>query len=172
MADQATQEKAFFITEVQRDALLVYLQKRPYKEVANGISFLSNAPSTLLQMKANDPAQENDQIVEPTAENKEFSNEGRDSGDNTSSDVDLNTVEPQKIKVFFLLSAQQEALLSYLQDRPYEEVAKGIDFLMNAPVAMLRQQGQTTVDEPFPSSTESPTTESYGDQTLAQSQAV
>lgn len=46
--------KVFLITEAQRDALLTYLQERPYKEVASGIQFLMNAPSAMLNIETNE----------------------------------------------------------------------------------------------------------------------
>jgi len=45
------QQKVYFITEEQRDALLNYLLNRPYGEVANGVQFLTNAPTTVLNVK-------------------------------------------------------------------------------------------------------------------------
>jgi len=44
----ASQQKVYLITEPQRDALLSYLQERPYKEVAAGIEFLLNATTAML----------------------------------------------------------------------------------------------------------------------------
>ena len=38
-----SQQKVYLITDTQRDALLSYLQERPYKEVAAGVEFLLNA---------------------------------------------------------------------------------------------------------------------------------
>jgi hypothetical protein len=43
-----SQQKVYLITETQRDALLSYLQERPYKEVAAGIEFLLNATTATL----------------------------------------------------------------------------------------------------------------------------
>jgi hypothetical protein len=43
-----SQQKVYLITEAQRDALLSYLQERPYKEVAAGIEFLLNATTAML----------------------------------------------------------------------------------------------------------------------------
>jgi hypothetical protein len=42
-----------------------------------------------------------------------------------------------KRTVFLISEQQRNALLSYLQDRPYREVATGIQFLLNAPTATL-----------------------------------
>ncbi len=42
-----------------------------------------------------------------------------------------------KRTVFLISEQQRNALLSYLQDRPYREVAAGIQFLLNAPTASL-----------------------------------
>ncbi|BDA75222.1 hypothetical protein CAL7716_093880 [Calothrix sp. PCC 7716] len=39
------------VTEQQRDALLDYLLSRPYREVAGGVQFLSNAPNTILDLE-------------------------------------------------------------------------------------------------------------------------
>jgi hypothetical protein len=52
------------------------------------------------------------------------------------------TVSPQK--VYLLTEAQRDALLSYLQERPYKEVAAGIEFLLNATTAMLSVQSDDT----------------------------
>lgn len=45
-------------------------------------------------------------------------------------------------KVYLLTEAQRDGLLSYLQNRPYKEVAVGIQFLMSAPTAVLNVQTQ------------------------------
>lgn len=42
-----------------------------------------------------------------------------------------------KRTVFLISEQQRNALLNYLQDRPYREVATGIQFLLNAPTATL-----------------------------------
>jgi hypothetical protein len=42
-----------------------------------------------------------------------------------------------KRTVFLISEQQRNALLSYLQDRPYREVAAGIQFLLDAPTAAL-----------------------------------
>jgi hypothetical protein len=39
--------------------------------------------------------------------------------------------------VYLISEQQRTALLGYLQDRPYREVAAGIQFLLNAPTANL-----------------------------------
>lgn len=48
------QQKVYLVTEQQRDALLNYLLNRPYKEVANGVQFLNNAPTTILNIEVPD----------------------------------------------------------------------------------------------------------------------
>jgi HSP90 family molecular chaperone len=45
------QQKVYLITEEQRDALLNYLLNRPYREVANGVQFLTDAPTTILNIE-------------------------------------------------------------------------------------------------------------------------
>ena len=42
-----------------------------------------------------------------------------------------------KRSVYLLSEQQRNALLSYLQNRPYREVAAGIQMLMNAPTAQV-----------------------------------
>jgi hypothetical protein len=42
-----------------------------------------------------------------------------------------------KRSVYLVSEQQRNALLNYLQDRPYREVAAGIEFLLNAPTANL-----------------------------------
>lgn len=49
-----SQQKVYLINESQRDALLSYLQGRPYKEVANGIQFLVSAPTAMLNVTVDD----------------------------------------------------------------------------------------------------------------------
>ncbi|MGB6295657.1 MAG: hypothetical protein WBF90_05655 [Rivularia sp. (in: cyanobacteria)] len=44
-------QKVYLITEQQRDALLNYFLERPYKEVANGVQFLNNAPTTTVNVE-------------------------------------------------------------------------------------------------------------------------
>ncbi|MEB3295181.1 MAG: hypothetical protein VKJ24_18665 [Synechococcales bacterium] len=51
--------------------------------------------------------------------------------------------------VYLISEQQREALLGYLQERPYREVAAGIQFLLNAPTASVN------VDMPETSSLES-----------------
>ncbi|WP_375473914.1 hypothetical protein [uncultured Nostoc sp.] len=43
-------QKVYLITEQQRDALLNYLLNRPYREVASGVQFLTNAPTTVVNV--------------------------------------------------------------------------------------------------------------------------
>lgn len=45
------QQKVFLISEQQRNALLNYLLDRPYREVAQGIEFLKNAPTTIVNIE-------------------------------------------------------------------------------------------------------------------------
>ncbi len=44
-------QKVYLITEEQRDGLMNYLMNRPYHEVANGVQFLTNAPTTILNVE-------------------------------------------------------------------------------------------------------------------------
>lgn len=48
------QQKVYLLTEQQRDALLNYLLNRPYREVAAGVEFLNNAPTTMLNIEIPD----------------------------------------------------------------------------------------------------------------------
>jgi hypothetical protein len=48
------QQKVYLLTEQQRDALLNYLLNRPYREVATGVQFLNNAPTTILNIEVPD----------------------------------------------------------------------------------------------------------------------
>ncbi|MBD2520361.1 hypothetical protein H6G93_36575 [Nostoc sp. FACHB-973] len=48
------QKKVYIITEQQRDALIEYLQNRPFREVAAGVQFLINAPSANLNTEVPD----------------------------------------------------------------------------------------------------------------------
>ena len=43
-------QTVYLITEQQRDAIVSYLQNRPYREVASGIQFLVNAPTAVLNV--------------------------------------------------------------------------------------------------------------------------
>lgn len=47
-------QKVYVVTEQQRDALLNYLLNRPYREVAGGVQFLSNAPTTILDLEVSE----------------------------------------------------------------------------------------------------------------------
>lgn len=47
-------QKVYLVTEQQRDALLNYLLNRPYREVAGGVQFLSNAPTTVLDLEVSE----------------------------------------------------------------------------------------------------------------------
>ncbi len=51
-----SQQKVYLLTEAQRDALLSYLQERPYKEVAAGIEFLLNATTAMLSTSSDNDA--------------------------------------------------------------------------------------------------------------------
>lgn len=44
-------QKVYLMTEQQRDALLNYLLNQPYREVAGGVQFLTNAPTTVLNLE-------------------------------------------------------------------------------------------------------------------------
>lgn len=44
-------QKVYLVSEQQRDALLNYLLNRPYREVAGGVQFLTNAPTTVLNLE-------------------------------------------------------------------------------------------------------------------------
>ncbi|MEM7578443.1 MAG: hypothetical protein AAF316_01090 [Cyanobacteria bacterium P01_A01_bin.80] len=48
------QQKVYLISEEQRNALLNYLLNRPYKEVASGVEFLNNAPTTTVNIEVPD----------------------------------------------------------------------------------------------------------------------
>jgi hypothetical protein len=54
--------------------------------------------------------------------------------------------------VYLISEQQREALVGYLQNRPYREVAAGIQFLVNAPTASVN------VDLPEDGSMELPAT--------------
>ncbi|HEY9620517.1 MAG TPA: hypothetical protein V6C78_09110 [Crinalium sp.] len=47
----------YLLTEQQRDALVNYLQDRPFREVASGIQFLINAPTAVLNVESPDEEQ-------------------------------------------------------------------------------------------------------------------
>jgi hypothetical protein len=47
----------YLLTEQQRDALINYLQDRPFREVASGIQFLINAPTAVLNVDTPDEEQ-------------------------------------------------------------------------------------------------------------------
>jgi secreted PhoX family phosphatase len=44
-------QKVYLITEQQREGLLNYLLNRPYREVAAGVQFLTDAPTTILNVE-------------------------------------------------------------------------------------------------------------------------
>ncbi|RUT07773.1 hypothetical protein DSM106972_020330 [Dulcicalothrix desertica PCC 7102] len=45
------EQRVYLLTEEQRDGLMNYLMNRPYREVANGVQFLTSAPSTILNVE-------------------------------------------------------------------------------------------------------------------------
>ncbi|WP_017653011.1 hypothetical protein [Fortiea contorta] len=45
------QQKVYLITEQQHEGLMNYLLNRPYREVAAGVQFLTNAPTTILNVE-------------------------------------------------------------------------------------------------------------------------
>ena len=74
------QQKVYLLTEAQRDALLSYLQNRPYKEVAVGIQFLMSAPTAVLNVQVNE---------EEAGDSANGAGEGGEGG--PSPDVDPNS---------------------------------------------------------------------------------
>lgn len=58
------QQKVYLLTEQQRDALLNYLLNRPYREVATGVEFLNNAPTTMLNIELPDATSGNLPVTE------------------------------------------------------------------------------------------------------------
>lgn len=67
------EQTVYLITEQQRDALISYLQERPYREVAFGIQFLTNAPTAVVNINTVDePASEqNSQLEAPESSSLE-----------------------------------------------------------------------------------------------------
>ena len=61
----ASQQKVYLLTEVQRDALLSYLQERPYKEVAAGIEFLLNATTAMLSVQSDNAEESSEPTLDP-----------------------------------------------------------------------------------------------------------
>ncbi|HEY9813586.1 MAG TPA: hypothetical protein V6D31_08620 [Candidatus Sericytochromatia bacterium] len=62
------QQTVYLITEQQREALINYLQNRPFREVAVAIQFLTNAPNAVLNVENPDPqpsASETEQSILP-----------------------------------------------------------------------------------------------------------
>ncbi len=67
------EQKVYLITEEQRDGLMNYLMNRPYREVANGVQFLTNAPSTILNVELPEESTSLDDVQEPKPETVSFS---------------------------------------------------------------------------------------------------
>jgi hypothetical protein len=62
------QQTVYLITEQQREALVNYLQNRPFREVAVAIQFLTNAPNAVLNVETPDTepsASETEQNILP-----------------------------------------------------------------------------------------------------------
>ena len=62
------QQTVYLITEQQREALINYLQNRPFREVAVAIQFLTNAPNAVLNVDTPDgkpSASETEQSILP-----------------------------------------------------------------------------------------------------------
>jgi len=55
-----TKRTVYLISEQQRNALLNYLQDRPYREVAAGIQLLLNAPTAKIDVDMPDDPIENE----------------------------------------------------------------------------------------------------------------
>lgn len=51
------EQTVYLISEPQRNALLDYLQNRPFKEVAAGIQFLLNAPTAKIKVDASESSE-------------------------------------------------------------------------------------------------------------------
>ncbi|MBD2451549.1 hypothetical protein H6G76_31420 [Nostoc sp. FACHB-152] len=85
------QQKAYLLTEQQRDALLNYLLDRPYREVAAGVEFLKNAPSTILNIEVPEPQGSTPTQGEPQ------------SNGNTQQEVEVQ-VAPSSQEEFAVLS--------------------------------------------------------------------
>jgi hypothetical protein len=63
-----TKRTVYLISEQQRNALLNYLQDRPYREVAAGIQLLLNAPTAKIDVDLPDDAPAEAEGSEPVAE--------------------------------------------------------------------------------------------------------
>lgn len=64
------EQKVYLLTEEQRDGLMNYLMNRPYREVANGVQFLTNAPSTILNVELPEQSANLDAISDADQESK------------------------------------------------------------------------------------------------------
>ncbi|RZM76623.1 hypothetical protein [Leptolyngbya iicbica] len=63
-----TKRTVYLISEQQRNALLNYLQDRPYREVAAGIQLLLNAPTAKIDVELPDDAPAEAEASEATVE--------------------------------------------------------------------------------------------------------
>lgn len=68
-------QKVYLMTEQQRDALLNYLLNQPYREVAGGVQFLTNAPSTVLNLEVPEEGNANVSAEQETKSEAEASQE-------------------------------------------------------------------------------------------------
>ncbi|MDH6099409.1 hypothetical protein NWP21_11280 [Anabaenopsis sp. FSS-46] len=65
------QKRVYLITQEQRDALLNYLLNRPYREVATGVEFLNNAPTTMVNLEVtNEQLESMTGATQPESETK------------------------------------------------------------------------------------------------------
>jgi hypothetical protein len=68
-----TKRTVYLISEQQRNALLNYLQDRPYREVAMGIQLLLNAPTAKVDVELpDDPVEESNGETPITPINREL----------------------------------------------------------------------------------------------------
>ena len=82
------QQKVYLLSEQQREALLNYLSSRPYREVAGGVQFLTNAPTTVLNLEVPEES-----IVMP--EQQEYS-----MGEEQESQLEMAPSAPEQYAVF------------------------------------------------------------------------
>lgn len=85
-------QKVYLLSEQQRNALLSYLLNQPYREVAGGVEFLQNAPTTIVNIEVPDERLESVAAVEKS--------KSGDKEESTNEEVEVMNSSEEETAVF------------------------------------------------------------------------
>jgi len=85
-------QKVYLLSEQQRNALLSYLLNQPYREVAGGVEFLQNAPTTMVNIEVPGERLESVAAVEES--------KSGDKEESTNKEVEVMNSSEEETAVF------------------------------------------------------------------------